>query len=485
MSTSCAKTGNGINVISEFNNEESTFTTNLYYRNPADGITDAADPAVVYHEGYFYLYPTTNIMRTAAYGVYRSSDLKNWELLERPAYKPTRDNWSINGLWAPDVFEHNGKWYLFYTGAYVNDTSRRTIGVAVSDHPAGPFVEYKDHEGNNLKYELGQNIIDASVLVDDDGKVYMYYSTEWVTNEIAPNTWQSTIDAVELSSDFRTVLTEPVTLIEPTQVWEVKPRVSIAEAPHIMKHNGKYYLTYSGNGYTDTGYAVGLTIGENPLGPFVKTENDNRILYTEQEQEYVSGTGHHTFVKGPDEQLYVFYHSHKTPTSPSAARIIGFDRAYIKEDTIVIDGPSLEYTALPDHVTGYTNVALNRKVTATNTLAGRDPQTITDGQRLYHHIDNEKTLWKNTGKNSKITIELEGKKLIKSVLIYTAIDSELRLKMAEVTVGKTKTLVNFENFYNGVAIVEFPEEINADKVSVYVEKTSSFGIAEIVVLAKQ
>lgn len=483
MSASCSRGGKAYDVVKELNDSESTFTTNLLYQNPAVGIEDAADPDVIYHDGYYYLYPTTNIMRTAAYGVYRSKDLATWELLERPAYMPARDNWSVNGLWAPDIVEIAGKFYLFYTGAYINDNSKRTIGVAVSDHPAGPFVEYKDKDGNNLKYDFGYNIIDAEVLVDE-GRVYFYFTREWPTNEVRPNYWESSIDVVELSADLREVLTEPTILINPTQIWETKPRVSVVEAPHVLKHNGKYYLTYSGNGYTDTGYAVGLAISDSPTGPFVKTPNDNRILYTEQEQEYVSGTGHHAFVKGPDNQLYAVYHSHKTPTSPSAARIIGFDRAYITDDNILVDGPSLEYSLLPDHVTGYTNVALNKKVVATNTEEGKDPQTITDGVRLYHYIDNETTLWRNSGKNGRITIDLEEDKEIKAVLVYTSIEANERLNMAEVTVGKNKNYVTFANNYMGFAMLEFPEVVKANKVVVYVEKTASFGISEIVVLGK-
>jgi len=483
MTTGCVKNIQNIDVVAKTNETDSTYKSKLLYKNAVKGISDAADPDVIYHDGYYYLYPTTNTMKTAAYAVFRSKDLYNWEQLDRPAYMPSRDNWALNGLWAPDVIFYNNKFYLFYTGMYASDNNKRTIGVAVSNHPAGPFVEVKDDEGNNLKYDFGFNIIDAEVLIDD-GRVFFYFTREWVTNEVRPNYWESSIDVVELSSDLKKVLTAPKILINPTQVWETKPRVSVVEAPHVLKHSGKYYLTYSGNGYTDTGYAVGLAISDSPLGPFTKIEGDNRILYSEQEQEYVSGTGHHAFVEGPDGQLYIVYHSHKTPTSPSAARIIGFDRAYISDETIKVDGPSLEYSLLPDHITGYTNVALNKKVVATNTLEGRDPQTITDVIRLYHYIDNDNVLWRNKGKNARITIDLEAKKEIKAVLIYTSIDRADQLNRAMVTINGVKMYVSFENYYMGAAILEFPEVVVSDKVSVYVEKTASFAISEIVVLGK-
>ena len=39
---------------------------------------------------------------------------------------------------------------------------------------------------------------------------------------------------------------------------------------YVVKHGDTYYLMYSGNGATDTWYAVGYATSKSPLGPFEK-----------------------------------------------------------------------------------------------------------------------------------------------------------------------------------------------------------------------
>ena len=84
-------------------------------------------------------------------------------------------------LFAPDVIEKDGRYYLY---AYIVG-SKGVVGV--SDKPEGPFKllsQYKydpEDAGDDGIYN------DAGVLVDDDGRVYIYYGfTESNFNEIDP-----------------------------------------------------------------------------------------------------------------------------------------------------------------------------------------------------------------------------------------------------------------------------------------------------------
>lgn len=88
--------------------------------------------------------------------------------------------WTDHELFAPDVIEKDGKYYLY---AYIVG-SKGAVGV--SDRPEGPFELL-----SNYKYDtkVGDDGIfnDAGVLVDDDGKVYIYYGfTESNMNELDP-----------------------------------------------------------------------------------------------------------------------------------------------------------------------------------------------------------------------------------------------------------------------------------------------------------
>jgi beta-xylosidase len=116
------------------------------------GVLGIGDPAVLFHAGKYYLYPTGD---NSGYDVYVSSDLVNWKKGPR-IFQSTE-----KGVWAPDVF-HNGqdnKFYLYYT---VNGR----IGVALSDRPDGVFKD----QGTLIK-----NAIDAHMFLDEDRQYYLYY----------------------------------------------------------------------------------------------------------------------------------------------------------------------------------------------------------------------------------------------------------------------------------------------------------------------
>ena len=66
------------------------------------------------------------------------------------------------------------------------------------------------------------------------------------------------------------------TTIEKNDVpWEA----SVVEGPMLWKHDGRYFLFYSGNVYSGAGYAVGYATCDSPLGP-CKDAPENPILKT-------------------------------------------------------------------------------------------------------------------------------------------------------------------------------------------------------------
>ena len=65
-------------------------------------------------------------------------------------------------------------------------------------------------------------------------------------------------------------------LIAAEAEWETRDCL-VAEGPFMLKHNGKYYLTYSANHFRTPDYAVGYAVADTPLGPFQKFEG-NPIL---------------------------------------------------------------------------------------------------------------------------------------------------------------------------------------------------------------
>lgn len=267
------------------------------YKNPVFGEFQAADPGVLKYDGKYYCYSTS---APIGYYVYVSDDLVNWENKGLCCDMA----WGIdkNGYyWAPEVIEKNGKFYM------IMSVDER-IGFAVADSPLGPFVPEETW--------LFEKTIDGHIFVDDDGKAYLFYVS-----------WREGHDygiyACELEDDIVTAKKETEKLIiRPESAWE-KTDGAVTEGPFVLKHNGKYYLTYSGNGYTSKYYAVGYAVSDSPLGDYERYDCNPILSYTSK----LYGPGHHSFTTSPDgSELIIVYHVHASTTEVHPRKIC-IDRA--------------------------------------------------------------------------------------------------------------------------------------------------------------
>ncbi len=102
-------------------------------------------------------------------------DLANWRyegVIYRTSQDPRADSQSF--LYAPDMAQGvDGKFYLYYA---LNN--RDVMGVAVADTPVGPFEYYGTVQGKDGA-AVGERPgdmrnFDPGVLVDDDGRVFLY-----------------------------------------------------------------------------------------------------------------------------------------------------------------------------------------------------------------------------------------------------------------------------------------------------------------------
>ena len=138
-----------------------------------------------------------------------------------------------------------------------------------------------------------------------------------------------------------------------------------------------YYLTYSANFYASISYSVGYAVSDSPLGTFTKAE-ENPIL-TSGFRHDVSGPGHHSFTTSPDgTQLWIAYHSHSNPQSPSGDRKVNIDRAVFTEDgKLFMCGPTTTTQPLPSGgVTSDITSAFSGSIILSNNTE------LPDGQKL-------------------------------------------------------------------------------------------------------
>lgn len=271
-----------------------------------NGILGIGDPAVLFHEGKYYLYPTGD---NRGYDVYISPDLVNWQ--KGPRVFRSEEP----GAWAPDVFYNDSdrKFYLYYT---VNGR----IGVAVADRPDGVFQD---------RGTLIENAIDAHMFRDDDGRYYLYH-VQYPGFKIFVQPMASLLHKKG----------DPVSIIQATEAWEQK-QAALTEAPWMLKHRGIYYLLYSAGAADSQHYAIGYATAESPLGPFTKYPGNPLI----KKGGNIFGPGHCSVTKAPDGRLWMVYHQQKD-SSRGWNRIICIDPLWFDEQG-VLHGRATRATARP------------------------------------------------------------------------------------------------------------------------------------------
>ena len=268
-----------------------------------------ADPTARVFEGKIYMYPSHDIPSVIThhdgsawfsmpdYHVFSSEDLASWTdhgvILRQedvPWGKP-----DAYAMWAPDCVQKDGKYYFYFPDAPAAGWGFG-IGVAVSDKPAGPFTpQQKPIEG-----VVG---IDPCVMIDDDGKAYIYWSGMGLRG-------------CRLADNMLELEGEQVRLDEPLPE-------GFKEGPFAFKHNGRYYLTYPWV-RKDT-EALAYAMSDNPLGPF---EYKGIIM---KESPTGCWTNHHSLVEYKGE-WYLFYHHNDYSPHFDKNRSARIDRVFFNED---------------------------------------------------------------------------------------------------------------------------------------------------------
>ncbi|MBE6636558.1 MAG: hypothetical protein E7618_02000 [Ruminococcaceae bacterium] len=314
-------------------------------KNPL-GVTGIGDPFILYDDGKYYMYATS---LGNGYRVWVSDTCAKFQPAGI-AYQQSGTSFGFASYWAPEVYKYEGKFYMFYSALYKNKSGQERfgIGVAVADTPVGPFT---DLVPNQALFAPSYSVIDANVLFDDNGKVYLYYSKDCSTNSVNGNP-TSQIFGVEISSDFKTVIGEPVLLSTPDAAWESRSGSwRWNEGPCVFKRGDTYYMMYSAGYYENNTYAVGYSTSDSPLGPFKKFPL-NPILVGDGIN--TSGTGHNNYFFSPDgTEMFAVYHSHTVPSEGGGNRQLCIDRMIFDEKGVLsISGPTLRLQPAPSGTNG-------------------------------------------------------------------------------------------------------------------------------------
>ena len=329
----------------------------LFYQNPQ--LTGVADPFIFSADGVYYMVATTGGTNFVGY---RTDTLAEWSPSARfTAMRPAP--WAGADHWAPEVYEYNGRYCMLFSARGKGAKDYCRLGIAFAEKAGDRFICRE-----TPLLDLGYTIIDASLLVDDDGTPYIFYSA----NLNRGDHYESITYGVEMQRDLSGMVGEPVKLIEATEPWETRTGRRVwAEGGVVQKHDGLYYLYYSCNVYSGKDYSVGVATAKSPLGPYEKYVG-NPILTYQQAQDgsiLVSGPGHNSFFTVGGE-TFTAYHTHCKPNNLPSTRQLCYDRSgYHADGTAYICGPSLGWQLLPLADIGRQNLA----------LLANAPAALTDG----------------------------------------------------------------------------------------------------------
>lgn len=280
---------------------------------------ELADVSALWHEGKWILYPSVDMAWISEDngGTWKHAPLNVRDL-----------------GYAPTIVKHRNQFLLMASDS----------PLYVASSPLGPFREL-----GKIELQFAASMpppIDPMLFSDSDQRLYYYWGC-------SPS---GGIWGVELDRDQPTqVIGRPQELIpfrpdrfpwEAVGEWNQNPNRGWVEGAWMLKHNGRYYLTYSAGGTENRTYAMGCYWGDSPLGPF-HPQKRNPILRTVD--GLITGVAHGCIVPGPNDELWAFY-TIRASVVHAFERRLGMDRAYFDSDgELYVRGA----TSLPQWLPGH------------------------------------------------------------------------------------------------------------------------------------
>ncbi len=317
--------------ITEMNTKVSDLSQVFENITPADsikGLTDhnpvmvqrfGADPYALVYDGRVYIYMTGDKPSYNADGsvkentysnintinVISSDDLVNWtdHGTVFAAGTTGASKWGKNS-WAPAAAYKNidgkDKFFLYFAN------NGNGIAVLTADSPVGPFTDPLDAPLISRETPTCAEVtwlFDPAVLMDDDGRAYIYFGGGVPSPEQASN--PGTARVCELGEDMISLKGEP------------KPIENVAylfEDSGINKIDGTYYYSYCTNfnvtpaATSELGFESGeiMTMkSDSPMGPFTAC---NPVLKNPDRFFGIGGNNHHAMFEFNGE-WYITYHA--------------------------------------------------------------------------------------------------------------------------------------------------------------------------------
>jgi hypothetical protein len=267
-----------------------------------------ADPDILYSEktDSFYIYPTTDGFDGWSgwyFKTFSSPNLVDWQDEGTILDLKKNVSWANRNAWAPCIIEKkiNGEYRYFY---YF--TAAQKIGVAVADHPTGPFTDSGkpliDFKPEGITW--GQEI-DPDVFTDPEtGKSYLYWGNGYMAG-------------AELNEDMTSLKMNTLKTFNVDRTYR--------EGAYVIYRNGTYYFMWSEDDTRSPNYKVRYAISDSPMGTLTIPENN--IVIQRDPETNIFATGHNSAIQIPGkDEWYLVYHRFTYPKGIAMGRRGGFHR---------------------------------------------------------------------------------------------------------------------------------------------------------------
>lgn len=239
----------------------------MKYRNPIiRGFHP--DPSICRVENDYFLV-TSSFEYLPGVPIFHSKDLIKWEKI---GHVLTRDSQidltgvpCSGGIFAPTIRYHDGVFYVITTN--MNPEGKKSGNFIV--HTTDPFKEWSD------PIFIDRNGIDPSIYWENDRTYIQLSSFKDTGNEI---------EQLEIDLQTGDILTE-------SKVISYGSGGRDAEAPHIYKVDGWYYLLLAEGG-TREGHMVTILRSQSLWGPFEPNPNNPILSNRDFGREELQNVGH-------------------------------------------------------------------------------------------------------------------------------------------------------------------------------------------------
>lgn len=222
----------------------------------------------------------------------------NWKAPESGPYSKQ--------VWAPELHFLEGRWHIYFAAS--DGQNKNHLTYVLQSKSEDPLSGYTLHGPLQTGDSDDQNLwaIDMTPLKHGD-KLYALWSG-WD----APESDQQFLYIAEMESPIK-LASRRVRICDnldyPWERTEHRPKGrGLNEAPQVLKHGNRTFVTYSCGASWLPSYKLGLLelTGDNPLEPSSWKKNKGSVFQSTKE---TYGVGHSCFIKSPDgsEWWHVFH----------------------------------------------------------------------------------------------------------------------------------------------------------------------------------